>query len=778
MAFLLQGNRTEPVWGQTLTGESPQALPVLGGATVYQTTTCTGGYSNNENQPLDHNYVNGVCCRCGEHEPPNKAVDGFYEIYDQWQLRWFADQVNNKGKTNINAKLMDDIKLNGDNKVLDDNGNLIAGTSTLKAWTPIGTFGQPFTGTFDGNGKTIYGLYYNNSETSEVGLFGGVGKGGKVINVTLADSYVSGNKYVGGICGQNMGGTLQNCHNTGTVSGDTNVGGVCGYSEGTLQESYNTGDITGNDSVGGVCGDNRSTVNGCYTTGDVTGNAYVGGVCGYIYGGTVNGCYTTGKVTGKVTGKANVGSLCGYIFGSSTMEKCYYLAGTSEKAVGGEFSVSINCVSKTKLQFQNGEVAFLLQKDLGINTQVWGQRIGTDKTPVLNSETDYKVYHPTSGTSPCTGGYSNKSDGTLNHQYENSVCIYCGEPASEEIVDGYYQIATADQLRQFAKKVNSGNYNINARLTADIKLNGDNKVLNDDGSLISDPGNLKSWTPIGTFNDKFKGTFDGNGKTIYGLYYNNSGEDDVGLFCGVGEGGKVINVTLADSYVSGDNTVGGICGWNDGGTLQGCHNTGTVSGTYFVGGVCGINRSGTIQKCDNAGTVSGTNDKVGGVCGSNTGNMNSPPSTIQECYNTGTVSGKSWVGGVCGENNRATLEKSYNIGTVSGRGNYIGGVCGDNYNSGTVKGCYSKFSGRGVCGDNSATVENCYYLSTKSGTAHRNGGISKTEAEFKSGEVAYQMQNDLGQNAEPVRGQTIGTNASPVLAWQLQQVALCQTRKV
>lgn len=666
--------------------------------------------------------------------PSQDPTDHYYLIGSVEDLYWFANEVNNKHKTTINARLTANIKVN--DKVFNDDGSLI---SDPKTWTPIGvSYSKAFKGTFDGAGYTISGLYCDMTDRTDieyVGLFGRI-NGGTVTNLGVLDSYFAGNSLVGGVCGKNDGGTIEECYNTGNVTGTSSVGGVCGNNYGgtvkgchntkavngsstvggvcgqnagggTVEGCHNEGEVTATVTntdtsagalVGGVCGKNNNIVNGCYNTGTVTGTGEsIGGVCGQNKN-TVNGCYNTGDVSGK---GSKVGGVCGENTGK--VGNCYYLAGTSANAVGNGAD-GTNCASKTKLQFQNGAVAYQMQADLGETAeQVWGQKLGTDKTPVLSSETDYKVYHPTSGTSPCTGGYSNKSDGTLNHQYENSVCIYCGEPASEEIVDGYYQIATAEQLRQFAEKVNSGNYSINAKLTADIKLNGDNKVLNDDGSLISDPGNLKEWTPIGTFGQPFTGTFDGNGKTIYGLYYNNSGEDDVGLFGGVGEHGKVINVTVKDSYVSGDNTVGGICGWNKGGTLQNCHNAGTVSGNSWVGGVCGQNTGGTLQEC-------------------------------------------------------------YNIGTVSGGGNYIGGVCGDNYNSGTVNGCYS--TARNVCGENSATVENCYYLSTKSGTAHSQGGISKTELQFRNGAVACQMQNDLGQNAEPVWGQTIGTNVSPVLAWQ------------
>ena len=66
VAFLLQNGRTDAVWGQTLTGESPQAFPVLGGDMVYQTTPCTAGYSNTPNPTKNHNFDgNGYCTYCG-----------------------------------------------------------------------------------------------------------------------------------------------------------------------------------------------------------------------------------------------------------------------------------------------------------------------------------------------------------------------------------------------------------------------------------------------------------------------------------------------------------------------------------------------------------------------------------------------------------------------------------------------------------------------------------------------------------------------------------------
>ena len=861
--------------------------------------------------------------------PSQDPTDNYYLIDSVEDLYWFANEVNNNRRTTINARLMADIKVN--DKVFDDDGNLISG---IKTWTPIGvSYPHLFKGIFDGNGHTISGLYCdmtNSAAVDYVGLFGGV-NGGKVTNLGVVDSYFAGSSAVGGICGYNNGGTLQNCHNTGKVSGNSKVGGVCGRNnEGTLYKSYNEGEVTGTMMVGGVCGENyhdsgssnNSTVNECYNTGNVTGTSnYVGGVCGNNYGGTVQGCYNTkavkgsstvggvcgqnarngtvegcynegnvtstntaistdyvggvcgyiesgtvkechndgtvtgtmivggvcgqngtngtlqkcyntntvsgtnyvggvcgtqgggtvqecyniGKVTGALTGEngciggvcgwnsdgileksyntytvsgtkfvggvcgknsntvngcyntgtvtgtgESIGGVCGqnkntvngcyntgnvtgtdYVGGvcgenSGKVENCYYLAGTSANAVGNGTD-GTNCASKTKLQFQNGDVAFQLQKDLGINTQVWGQKLGTDKTPVLSSETRYKVYRTTSGTSPCTGGYNNTGDGTLAHKYENSACIYCGEPEPPQKIGEYYQITNAEELKWFANQVSTVNSSINAKLTADITLNSN--VLNENGELNTGASvNFTPWTPIGTSSQPFTGTFDGNNKTISGLYFNDSAKDYVGLFGHVGAGGTVKKVTLADSYVSGKDYVGGICGHNNGGTLQNCHTTGTVSGSNNVGGVCGCIVRGKITGCTNSDIVS--------------------------------VSGYRFLGGIVGYANNTTVQDCGNTGAVTRTNNneYCGGIAGSTDSTSSIQNCYNAYRTivYPICASPSqeTTLLNCYYLADSSGT----DPTAKTAEQFASGEVAYLLQ---GNRPEPVWGQTLTDPKQP-----------------
>lgn len=666
---------------------------------------------------------------------PTPTTEGEWYVIDSVDdLYWLATAPKN-----VKAKLTADITIN--KSVLDKDGDL-NDPANFKLWTPIGTLNSPFTGTFDGNNKTISGLYFNDSGKDDVGLFGCVGTNGTVKDVTLADSYVSGKSYVGGICGMNNGGTVEGCRNSGKVSGKGYVGGVCGYNKGsTLEKSYNTGDVSGTgDSVGGVCGYNEGTLQECYNNGDVSGTMNrVGGVCGENASGTVKGCYTTGKVTGNYP----VGSVCGWNGG--TVEKCYYLAGTSAKAVGGG-NEGVNCASKTELQFQNGDVAFLLQKDLGEGSaQVWGQRIDTDgtgetdKTPVLSNNPDYAV-HPTATDSLCKG-YSNKPDQKFDeHQYDKTgVCSRCGawEPAEEQ--NGCYQITNQGQLRWFANLVNtasSSETKLNARLMNDIAMDG------------------TEWTPIGTKTNPFAGEFDGDGHTISKLTCTDAGAEYVGLV-GYASGATIQNVTVQDSSFNGWKYIGAVCGSIKDGTITGCTNSGSaVSGGYCLGGIAGY--AGNTNKEENR--------------------------TVQRCFNSGAVTvvyGKA--SGIVGQAEDATVQDCGNIGAVTPADGYdpvyYGGIVGEDLSGSTIQNCYNTDSNTAakICGYGWCSPSNCYYLADAPDSSGSTGTdiIAKTAEQFASGEVAYLLQKGREQ---AVWGQKIDTDDYPKLGGdKVYQSAPCKS---
>ena len=664
-----------------------------------------------------------------------QLVGEWYQITKESELRWFANEVSVKGQTSISAILVYDITLD-----------------KTTPWTPIGTFSNQFEGTFNGNNKTISGLNINASTTDNVGLFGYIGKNGTVKNVTVADSYVSGNSCVGGVCGYNEGGIVTGCHNSGKVTGNGYcTGGVCGYNNGTLQECYNTGEVSGTkQNVGGVCGENYSgTVQESYNTGKVTGTGNcVGGVCGQN-GGTVKGCYNTGEVIDNYP----VGSVCGWN-GGGTVEKCYYLAGTSKKAVGdGSGNRTETCESKTKLQFQNGDVAYQLQKDLGGTTQVWGQRIDpddtgkTDKTPVLNSTSAYTV-HKAAENSPCKR-YSNTSGQTFNkHEYddEHDVCIRCGAWQEATLNGDYYEIYNQGQLRWFANQVNNQNRpNINARLMKDITMDG------------------TEWTPIGTDTIPFTGTFDGDGHTISKLTCTDTNKDHVGLV-GYAIDAAIQNVTVQGATLIGRDHIGAVCGYLTGGTITNCHAVETVIGHKYCGGIVGYIMGNTnVTGCTNSGTVSGYSF-LGGIVGQ------ANRATVQRCFNSGAVTGnRSPIGGIVGQAITTTVQDCGNTGAVTGADNneYCGGIAGSTNSTSSIKNCYNAYSTitYPICAftPSDTTLLNCYYLADNPGT----DPSAKTEAQFNSGEVAYLLQNgERTDTTTTVWGQTLtggSQQAFPVL---------------
>jgi len=205
-------------------------------------------------------------------------------------------------------------------------------------WTPIGdnstnSDASQFTGTFDGNGKKITGLYINDTSSSLVnaGLFGYVGASGTIKNIGVESANIINSDNpgdaTGGVAGINNG-TVQNCYFNGFISGTDEVGGVVGLNMvGTVSNCYSSGTVSSEDNnVGGVVGHNYGTVQNCYSTSTVTstssGIAYVGGVVGNN-DGTVRNCYSTSTVTSTSSIVTSAGGVAGY--NSETVENCVAL---------------------------------------------------------------------------------------------------------------------------------------------------------------------------------------------------------------------------------------------------------------------------------------------------------------------------------------------------------------------------------------------------------------------------------------------------------------------
>ena len=332
--------------------------------------------------------------------------DGYYQISDAEQLCWFASKVNN-GNTSINAVLTADIIVN--ENVLNADGTLITDFEGLRIWIPIGNDLNEYKGTFDGQNHTISGLYFNDENTWLVGLFGY--NNGIIKNVGVIDSYFKGKNYVGGVCGDNWNGTIENSYNTGSVSGsDWNIGGVCGHNyRSTITNSYNTGSVSGFRSVGGVCGDN-------------------------YYG---------------------------------TVENSYYLENCNVE--GTKFDCNEG-TAQTSEQFASGEVAYRLGGIWGQEIEKDKLPVLNGKKVYHNIIYSgcCKEYQ-----GDVTYDYSNTQKDAVylkeTHKFENGICTICGTYEPAPFINGEYQVSNIGQLFWIINKKNIRNKLIKAVVSGDTE---------------------------------------------------------------------------------------------------------------------------------------------------------------------------------------------------------------------------------------------------------------------------------------------------------------------
>lgn len=360
------------------------------------------------------------------------------------------------------------------------------------------------------------------------------------------------------------------------------------------------------------------------------------------------------------------------------------------------------------------------------------------------------------------------------------------EPSTTTIGgETYYEIESVDHLEWFRDEVNSGNNDINAILTVNLQLNSN--VLDANGELKG--SGYEVWEPIGNYKNsttgtKYIGTFDGNGKTISGLYYNDSADNInnkfIGLFGYIGESATVKNLTISDSYLNGYSSIGSISGDCDG-IITGCTNKSTIKGQYNIGGIAGALSDGAINNCINSGNLYGYGS-VGGIVGYGYDNI-----TITNSYNNGTIIGQNEVGGILGGSGNSTtvtIEYCYNIGTIVARNDiiptnqsykYFGGIVGDVYNNSKISHCFNSkrisytvepdYFG-GIVGrlSNSSLEDVAYAYGDFLYGYHHNSTIkdfaSFSESKFTSGEVAYWLNK---HHDSPIWYQNIGTDSAPSL---------------
>ena len=515
VAYLLNGDQSVLVWGQTLEGTINDQLPVrITGENAVYCGTDEQGLTKYHNHAYDMEF----CSYCSYIVPVIPQKDGdVYQIYNARELYGFAALVNGTvvgtpAEPAAKGVLVNNITIEQNADLFDNNGNL---TGAGKAnWTPIGDYTNQFTGTLEGKGFTISGLYFNDENADYAGLFGYIGEGGSVSNVGVVDSYFKG-KNAGGIAGQNNG--------------------------------------------------------------------------------TICGCFSTSTV---------VGSTCeGGISGSGTVNNSFYLDTGVANAVD-------SALEKDSTVFAGGEVAYLLNGDQ--SNRVWGQSIGNNTLPVPRT-TPNTVYLGIDGE------YHNHASGM-------TTCGHCSTviPVTPGLVGGVYQITSAGELYGFAEIVN-GSYERTAEP-------GAKAILKNNITVNADPDLGKvNWTPIGSSSKPFTGSFDGNGYTISGLYFENNTASNIGLIGYAGSSAQISGVCVSNATFSGDEYIGAVCGYNNGGSISGCCSTDNQISGKYAGGISGYN-SGTVENCYNTGAVSGT--QAAGIVSQNDGS-----GKLQYCINVGEISG-------------------------------------------------------------------------------------------------------------------------------------------
>lgn len=367
-------------------------------------------------------------------------------------------------------------------------------------------------------------------------------------------------------------------------------------------------------------------------------------------------------------------------------------------------------------------------------------------------------------------------------------------------VDTPYIITKAEELAWFRNQVNGGKNKICAKIADNVEVID----LKDFCHAEDVSQNLKelSWVPIGTANKPYKGTFDGNNKTITNLYIKTA-HNNVGFFCMI-MGATIQDLIFDNAKVENVSTTytkalctGILAGGSDAGTNPPSHIKGikttkncTVIGQNDTGGIVGNACNINIENCENRSSVKGES-YVGGIAG------NYYYKNIKRCTNYGTVetvkNNSQRTGGIIGYANGTSIEDCANYGKLTSKGWYYGGIAGEMRGNSSIQNVFSygdmtytyapgiiigyvdrnsTLTAKGIVAYNKEALlnnpsENIKIVGTGSLTfedGKEEADVVKafTKQQIKSGEVAY-LLNGSTSEGELAWYQKLGTDAYPVL---------------
>ena len=545
----------------------------------------------------------------------------------------------------------------------------------LDPWTPIGTATNEFAGTFDGKMNTISGIFVKTSEMG-AGLFKNTADGSTIQNLKLENSHIeTTGKYAGSVVAS-LGGNLINVYSNAKVnSNKAYVGGLVGQifssSNVNITNCWFGGELNGESNAGGIAGiitSGTATIKDCLNSGDVTTTGdSTGGIIGrtgtssdeWNYSGSKTVVLTIERSlnAGNIKGRGNIGSVVGWKQqGTLTVKDTVYGTKTSTETKNG--GTNNKWIGDFKAGYDGGTATLKETSDItglrsyynGIlaNTDAW---VPTETTPAL------KVF---------TNGLLTEATNDINFDW------YLGDETTEyTICDEDTNEANVAELKGFAYLVTHGIDLVGVKVTL-----ANDVVLNEEtiADLTADERKaLDVWTPIGTTENKFAGTFDGGMHTISGLYVSTD-KVGAGLFRGTAATSTIQNLKLKNAYITTSaQYAGSFVGSASGNLINLYSDADIVSSAAYNGGIVGQTWTNagndiTISGCWFAGTMD-VPSNAGGILGfGSKGNIK-----LIDCLNTGDITYTSnaskpaakWVGGLVGRTLRSSTEWSFKEDTTA-----------------------------------------------------------------------------------------------------------------
>ena len=521
----------------------------------------------------------------------------------------------------------------------------------------------------------------------------------------------------GGIVGDlKKGGVVRNCYNNGYVRSDYgNAGGIVGTAtSATIENCVNTGKAEavwfnsyqkeGNQvKAGGIVGDMTSTtIKNVLNTGSVKSYKQVGGIAGYAKGTAAAPAIIKGAVNYGYVSSMNDASTVGLVVGDNalvTADSTYYCKSL----------LKIGAVNNGNLKGVEGLTSSALATDtVALDKEVWTLAKGAypvltfakdeaqskiDSKAVVelaaNNFTSYISKEATLGNVADVKWSLKKGEAfAINASKLNVKIPASGIAADTLVADGFgaqrlIPIASLNVNVLSGEGTAASPYLIN---NADDMLTLSSFIENSgfdyDGFFFKVTSDLnfadKSYVPVSYGSNMFRGTFDGNGKTISNIVTTAPSSDRTitarGLFGTIGAGGVVKNVKLDNTNKFEAYTHSGAIAALLYGTVENCQTAASVKSTggNYAGSIAAFAYpSSKIAKCVNEGDVYAAGSYAGGILGAAPAGASVD---IEDCSNSGSVTCKtSYAGGIVGSAS-ANISKAVNSGFVQAPTKYAAGI--------------------------------------------------------------------------------------------------------